>query len=70
VRIIDTRLFHSFGDNYIFREFQVKENTYEDLFNKGFKITSEWSLSPAQSDIVSRLMDITYSAKDKLIFDS
>ncbi len=69
VRIIDTRLFHSFGDNYIFREFQVKENSYDDLYNKGFKVTSEWSLSPSQSDVVSRLMDVTFSVKDKIVFD-
>jgi len=69
VRIIDTRLFHSFGDNYIFREFQVKENSYEQLHNKGFKITSEWSLSPTQSDEVSRLMDVRFNAKDKIIFE-
>jgi type 2A phosphatase activator TIP41 len=69
VRIIDTRLFHSFDSNYIFREFQVKENTYEQLNSKGFKFSSEWNLSHGQSDNVSRFMDIVYSAKDKIILD-
>jgi type 2A phosphatase activator TIP41 len=64
VRVIDTRLFHSFGDNYIFREFNVKENSYEELINKGFKFTSEWSLSTNQSDMVGRYLDCIYTAKD------
>ncbi len=69
VRIIDTRIFHSFGDNYIFREFQVKESTFENLYSKGFKFSSEWSLSQGQSDSVSRYLDIVYSTKDKIIFE-
>lgn len=69
VRIIDTRLFYSFGDNFILREFQVKENSFDDLTNKGFKFSSEWSLSQGQSDLVSRYMDVTYTIKDKIIFD-
>jgi type 2A phosphatase activator TIP41 len=69
VRIIDTRIFHSFGDNYIFRDFQVKENSFEALYSKGFKFSSEWSLSQGQSDIVSRYLDVTYSTKDKIMFD-
>jgi type 2A phosphatase activator TIP41 len=69
VRILDTRLFHSFGDKYIFREFQVKENTFEALNTKGFKFTSDWSLSSGQSDKVSRFMDVIFSAKDKIVID-
>jgi type 2A phosphatase activator TIP41 len=69
VRIIDTRIFHSFGDNYIFRDFQVKENSFEELYSKGFKFSSEWSLSQGQSDIVSRYLDVTFSTKDKIIFN-
>ena len=57
VRIIDTRIFHSFGDNYIFREFLVKESSYDDLINKGFNFNSEWSLSHDQSDSISRFMN-------------
>lgn len=69
VRIIDTRIFHSFGDNYILRDFQVKENSYDDLLKKGFKFSSEWSLSQGQSDIVSRTMDVVYNTRDKIFFD-
>ena len=70
VRIIDTRFYHSFGDNYIFRDFQVKEATFEVLNKKQFKFSSEWSLSQGQSDIVSRYMETIFSAKDKIIIES
>jgi type 2A phosphatase activator TIP41 len=69
VRIIDTRLFHSFDSNYIFRDFSVKENTYDELTKKGFKFSSEWSLSQVQSDMVSRFMDTIFGTKDKLVFN-
>ncbi len=69
VRIMDTRIFHMFGTNYIFREFQVKENTFDELKLKGFKLTSDWSLAHNQSDTISQLMDVTYVAKDKIIFE-
>ena len=64
VRIIDTRIFHSFGDNYILREFLVRENTVEDLQQKGFNFNSEWSLSHDQSDKVSRFMDQIFCVHD------
>lgn len=67
VRIIDTRFYHSFGDNYIFRDFQVKEETFENLNKKQFKFSSEWSLSQGQSDVVSGSMKTVFSAKDKII---
>jgi type 2A phosphatase activator TIP41 len=69
VRIIDTRLFHSFDSNYILREFNVKENSYDELINKGFKFTSDFSLSHVQGDMVSKYLDTIYEAKDKIIFN-
>jgi hypothetical protein len=53
VRIFDTRLFHSFDTDYVIREFQYKESTYDELRVKGFKVkSSEWSLSKQQADEV------------------
>ena len=52
VRIIDTRIFHEFGQDYIHREFQFCESTYDELRAKQFDLSSEWLLSPQQSDIV------------------
>ncbi len=53
VRIYDTRLFHSFDTDYIIREFQHKECTYDELRDKGFKVkSSDWSLSKQQADEV------------------
>jgi type 2A phosphatase activator TIP41 len=53
VRIFDTRLFHSFDTEYVIREFQYKESTYDELRAKGFKVkSSEWSLSKQQADEV------------------
>ena len=53
VRNIDTKIYHKFGDNYIIRNFLVKEKTYDELANKGFHFSNQWNLSPTQSDIVA-----------------
>ena len=45
VRVFDTRIFHQFDKNYIIRDFQHKENTYDELRKKEFKLNSDWSLS-------------------------
>ena len=66
-RIIDTRIFHSFGDNYILRDFQVKENTFEEIKSKGFVFTSDFCLSHNQSDSISKSLDIVFEFKDKII---
>lgn len=52
VRIMDTRVFHEFGQDYIHREFQLCENTYDELRKQQFDLSSEWLLSPQQSDLV------------------
>ena len=53
VRNIDTKIYHKFGDNYIIRNFLVKEKTYDELANKGFHFNNQWNLSPTQSDMVA-----------------
>ena len=53
VRNIDTKIYHKFGDNYIIRNFLVKEKTYDELTNKGFHFSNQWNLSPTQSDMVA-----------------
>ena len=45
VRIYDTRIFKGFESDFFIREFQHKESSFDELRNKGFKISSEWSLS-------------------------
>jgi type 2A phosphatase activator TIP41 len=69
VRIIDTRIFHSFEDGYILREFSVRENSYEELIKKGFKFGSEFSLAPGQSDQIYKYLDVIYINKDKIILN-
>jgi len=68
VRLFDTRIFHDFTTNYILREFQYKEATYEELQFKGFKIGSEWTMSPTQADEVFKDLALKYKYKDKVIF--
>ena len=46
VRIYDTRIFHEFGTNYIHREFQHKESSWDELRAKGYDLSSEWMLHP------------------------
>ena len=66
VRIFDTRIFKGFESNYFIREFQHKESTYDQLRNKGFKISSEWSLSKTQSDEVANELDMKKKVYDKV----
>ncbi len=68
-RIIDTRIFHKYGEDYILREHTVKEGTYEQINNKGFEFTSEFYLSHKQSDLISNYLDITFNIKDKIILN-
>jgi type 2A phosphatase activator TIP41 len=70
VRIIDTRIFHSYGENYILRDFIVKEASYDELKIKGFKFSSEWSLSLYQSDVVSQYLDNKFEVRDKIIINN
>lgn len=57
VRIIDTRIFHSFGDKDIIRNFFVKEATYDQLKSIGFDCSSNWSMSHNQSDVVNQKIE-------------
>lgn len=68
VRIFDTRIFHSFDTNYILREFQYKECSYDELKQKGFKLTSDWSLSKTQSDEVFPHLTLKFKSLDKVSF--
>lgn len=45
VRLLDTRIFHEFGSNVLFRDFSYKESTYNELKKKGFNFGSAWGLS-------------------------
>lgn len=39
VRIYDTRMFHEYGSSVILREFSAREETYDNLRQKGFQFT-------------------------------
>ena len=67
VRVIDTRIYHELGTSCILREFQYKENTYEELKKKGFEFTSDWILSPTQADTVSPHLDLKVKVMDKIM---
>lgn len=69
VRMIDTRIFYSYEKDYILRDFQVKEASYEELKKKGFCINSEWSLDHNQADIVNKFLDVKVHVKDRLIIN-
>lgn len=45
VRIFDTRIFHEFGTDFIHREFQHRESTFDELRKINFDLSSEWLLS-------------------------
>mmetsp|Transcript_26928 Transcript_26928/g.27967 ORF Transcript_26928/g.27967 Transcript_26928/m.27967 type:complete len:391 (-) Transcript_26928:31-1203(-) len=66
VRIVDTRIYHELGSNVIIRDFQVRENTYDQIKSKGFTISSEWSLSHSQSDMIYQTLDVKMHLNDKI----
>lgn len=51
------------------RDFQYKEDSFEQLRSKGFTIDSNWSLSKNQSDEVSPHLDLKFKKVDKVIFE-
>ena len=56
IRNIDTRIYYGFGDDFIIRNFSVKEMSYDKLTSMGFSFSNEWNMSPNQSDIVGQYM--------------
>ena len=69
VRLYDTRIFHSFDQNFIIREFQYKESTYDELKAKGAKLTSEWALSKTQADEIFPNLNLKKRTVDKIVFN-
>lgn len=69
VRIYDTRIFHGYESNYIIREFQHKESTYDELRKKEFKLNSEWSLSKTQSDEVFPHLEVKLKTNEQVFFE-
>ena len=67
VRIFDTRIFHSFDEGHILREFQYKESTYDELKAIGFNLSSDWSLSKAQADEVFPKLELKQKVVDKIV---
>jgi outer membrane receptor for ferric coprogen and ferric-rhodotorulic acid len=47
----------------------VKENTYDELRNKGFKLNSDWSLSKQQADEVFPQLEVRFKNIDKIVFN-
>ena len=70
VRIYDTRIFHSYDQDFILREFQYKENTYDELRAKGFKLGSEWALSKSAPDEVFPHLALKKRTIDKIVIAS
>lgn len=70
VRIFDTRIFHEFGTDFIHREFQHKESTWEELRVKQFNLTSEWMLDVNQSDVVFPELNRLHLKQERIILSS
>ena len=46
IRVYDTRIYHEFKEDFILREFSVRENSYEELKQKGFLFNTEFTSEP------------------------
>lgn len=73
VRILDTRLYcedlESKAKIELIRDFTFKESTYQQLKEKGFNLSSEWSLSPSQSDEVYPHLTLVSKHTDKIVLE-
>ena len=67
VRILDTRIFHAFGEGFIRREFQYRQNTYDELKAAGFKLDSEWNLSQQADDMVFPKLQMVNIFNEKIM---
>ena len=68
VRILDTRVFHKFDTNEIIRDFMWKEETWEKLLESGADLSSEWLLSPHQSDIIYDSLQLKMQKSETIKF--
>ncbi|KAL4492011.1 hypothetical protein ABPG72_008432 [Tetrahymena utriculariae] len=68
IRIFDTRFYHEFGKNYILREFQVREDSYQNIAKKGFHFTPKWMLDQGQSHMVYQYIDPILIEREKIYF--
>lgn len=69
VRILDTRLYHEFNTTCILREFQVRESSYQELRASDFKVDSNWTTAPNQSDLVYPYTRLKGNFKDKISYE-
>ena len=68
VRNINTKIFHKFGDDFIIRNFYVKEIPYLTLKNLGFVFKHDWNVYPYQSDQVEQFIKETiFNITDKIV---
>lgn len=68
VRIYDTRVFHQYGTDFVHREFQHKENSWDQLRKKGFDLSSEWMLNPNQSDLIFGTLELKQIVQERIYF--
>lgn len=68
VRIYDTRIYIDFEADHVFREFSVRENTYDELKLKDFEFTPQFNLSPDASDMIFPKLDVKFQVSDKLVY--
>ena len=68
VRNINTNIFYKFGNDFIIRNFSVKEIPYLTLKNLGFVFRHDWNVYPYQSDQVDQFIKETiFNITDKII---
>lgn len=68
VRILDTRIFHSYEERSLIREFQARESSYDELRAAGFNISPQWSIDPRQSDLVYQYLNVVHCFKEKIYY--
>jgi type 2A phosphatase activator TIP41 len=67
VRILDTRIFHAFGENFIRREFQYRQSSYDEIKKTGFKLDSEWNLSTQADDMIFPKLEMLSVFNEKIM---
>lgn len=67
IRSLDTRIFIDFSKDYVLREFSVREASYAEIKEKGFKFTPQFNNDESQVDSIQPLLDIKKVVRDKIL---
>ncbi|CAD8049878.1 unnamed protein product [Paramecium sonneborni] len=68
IRILDTRIYHQFGWDYILRDFTHREESWQNIQKNGFHFSPQWSTDQNQSFLIQNSVPVQLHINDKIYF--